>query len=82
MTIAILDIMGVDGLKLLEETVARLNNQRNRDFSNKTLEDEAKGSTGLGFTASRGPKNTFDDRNDFDRFMEDELANWDFNPDV
>lgn len=67
--------------KTLEETTARLNTQRNRDFSNKNLEDEARGSGGIGFT-KQGPKNTFDDRRDFDAFIEGELSTWDFDPDV
>ncbi len=67
--------------KTLEQTCARLNTQRNRDFKNTDLESEAKGSGGIGFT-KQGPKNTFDGREDFDRFVEDELANWDFKPDV
>lgn len=64
--------------KTLEETCKRLNTQRNRDFSNKTLEDEAKGSGGIGFTKS-GPKNTFDDRTEFEKFIE-ELKTWKFTP--
>ena len=65
--------------KTLEETCKRLNTQRNRDFSNKTLEDEAKGSGGIGFTKT-GPKNQFDDREEFDNFLTEELENWEFTP--
>ena len=64
--------------KTLEDTVRRLNTQRARDFKNTDLETEAKGSTGLGFTAQKGPQKSFEGRDDFDRFLEDELANWDY----
>lgn len=66
--------------KTLEETCARLNAQRKRDFSSKKMESEAKGASGMGFDKKSGPKNAFDDRQDFDNFMV-ELATWDFSVD-
>ena len=65
--------------KTLTETCARLNKQRQRVFKNSDLESEAKGSGGIGFS-TQGPKNSFDDRDEFDRFLKDELADWDYSP--
>ena len=42
--------------KSLKETVERLNTQRKREFKNTSLESEAKGSTGIGFTSDGGSK--------------------------
>ena len=67
--------------KTLDETCERLNAQRMRDFTNKALEDEAKGTGGIGFT-SQGPKNVFDDREDFDEFVDGELSTWKFEPEL
>lgn len=67
--------------KTLDETCAALNKQRNRDFSNKSLEDEAKGSGGIGFTKN-APVQTFGDRDAFDRFIEHDLPEWEFSPNV
>ena len=63
--------------KTLEETKARLDGQRQRDFSNEDLENEAKGSGGIGFTQS-APTGKFADRADFDKFVADELEHWDY----
>jgi hypothetical protein len=64
--------------KTLDETCLRLNTQRARDFSNKTMEDEAKGSGGIGFSKT-GPKDKFDDRDEFDDYLV-ELQDWEFIP--
>ena len=63
--------------KTLDETVQRLDTQRKRDFSNSKMENEAKGSTGIGFTGGGGTKGAFEDREDFDLFVE-ELQQWDY----
>ncbi|KPL06623.1 hypothetical protein AMJ86_07800 [bacterium SM23_57] len=68
--------------KTLEDTIARLNRQRKRDFSNTDLENEAKGSTGLGFSKKGGPKGAFVDREDFDEFLEKELSKWDYEVEI
>ncbi len=63
--------------KTLQETVIRLNTQRKRDFSNATLENQAKGSSGIGFTSDGGSKGAFPNRSSFDTFLE-ELEGWDY----
>lgn len=68
--------------KTLDDTVARLNKQRKRDFSNTKLEEEAKGSTGLGFNSSDGPKGSFTDRADFDKYLKEELLEWDYTVEI
>ena len=62
----------------LEDTVNRLNHQRKRQYSNKDLEDEAKSSKGVGFDEKGGPRKRFDTREDFDEFVDGELAGWDY----
>jgi SpoVK/Ycf46/Vps4 family AAA+-type ATPase len=64
--------------KSLKETVQRLNTQRKREFKNTTLESEAKGSTGIGFSNDSGSKGSFNDRDSFDNFLV-ELDDWDYN---
>lgn len=63
--------------KTLEETILRLNTQRKRDFSNAKLENQAKGSSGIGFTNDSGSTGAFPNRSSFDTFLED-LEDWDF----
>jgi hypothetical protein len=64
--------------KTLKETTARLNTQRARKFSNQTLEGEAKGSSGIGFSKDV-IKNTFDGLEDFNNFLV-VLEDWDYTP--
>jgi len=68
--------------KPLEETIDRLNSQRKRDFSNTDLENEARGSSGVGFEKKGGPKKSFNDREDFDKFLKEELAEWDYTVEI
>jgi len=63
--------------KTLQETVLRLNTQRKREFKNTSLENEAKGSTGIGFTSDGGSRGAFPNRTSFDTFLE-ELEGWDY----
>lgn len=64
--------------KTLEATVLRLNTQRKREFKNTTLENEAKGSTGIGFSSDGGSKGKFPNRSSFDEFLED-MKDWNYN---
>ncbi len=63
--------------KTLDDTVQRLNTQRKRDFSNTELENEAKGSPGLGFSGKGGMGASFGTRDEFDTFLT-ELDDWDY----
>lgn len=64
--------------KSLEETVARLRDQKSRKYSQDTLERQAKGSTGIGFTGSGVDIGSFDNRENFNEFVKDlEHHNWD-----
>lgn len=64
--------------KTLEETTARLTNQRTRKFSNDDLEKEAMSNKGIGFTRDEGPIKKFESREHFDKFLADELSEWKF----
>lgn len=64
--------------KTLEETVLRLNTQRKREFKNTKLENEAKGSTGIGFKSDGGSQGAFPNRTSFDDFLVD-MEDWDYN---
>jgi hypothetical protein len=57
--------------KSLEETIARLKNQKKREFNQESLERQAKGSTGIGFTGSHEGIERFSNRDTFNDFMEE-----------